>query len=367
MAHDVFICYASPDKATADAACATLESRSIRCWIAPRDILSGMDWSEAIIDAIENCKVLVLVFSSRANASVQIKREVERAVNKGRIIVPLRIEDVPPSRSLEYFISTPHWLDALTPPLEQHLIHLADTIRLLLERMAGPEDTLLLKSPLPPRPATASSPGQMTLTRPMSDLLREAAGKLRRAAARRAALPAIGEFETKFVSAFGPVFGGDRLEATAKLSRPMPLSVLAGFAVGVLGVLWNGYALVTTLFPAAGTPGAYYSAIFPMTRFVNILAQAFGLVGSLALVIGAHWASANRSDGARVLGKTARLSMKVVVGWLVLALVTMMMARAWRVHLASSNRSDVLFATFRAALLPFLSLGAVAWLVREKK
>jgi hypothetical protein len=104
-----------------------------------------------------------------------------------------------------------------------------------------------------------------------------------------------------------------------------------------------------------------------MTRFVNILAQAFGLVASLALVIGAHWASANRSDGARVLGKTARLSMKVVVGWLVLALVTMMMARAWRVHLASSNRSDVLFATFRAALLPFLSLGAVAWLVREKK
>jgi len=35
------------------------------------------------------------------------------------------------SKSLEYFISTPHWLDALTQPLEGHIAKLADTVEAL--------------------------------------------------------------------------------------------------------------------------------------------------------------------------------------------------------------------------------------------
>ncbi len=49
MALDVFISYAIADKLTADAACAALEAEGIRCWIAPRDVLPGMDYAEAII------------------------------------------------------------------------------------------------------------------------------------------------------------------------------------------------------------------------------------------------------------------------------------------------------------------------------
>jgi hypothetical protein len=134
MAHDVFVSYSSYDKATADAVCALLEARGIRCWIAPRDILPGVSWAEAIIDAIEASRVMVLVFSARANASQQIQREVERAVHNGVTIVPLRIEDAKPSKTMEYFISTPHWLDALTPPLESHIQRLADGLRTLLSR-----------------------------------------------------------------------------------------------------------------------------------------------------------------------------------------------------------------------------------------
>jgi hypothetical protein len=49
---------------------------------------------------------------------------VERAVHHGISIIPLRIEDVQPSRSLEFFLSMPHWLDAFTPPLDRHLQYL---------------------------------------------------------------------------------------------------------------------------------------------------------------------------------------------------------------------------------------------------
>jgi hypothetical protein len=93
-----------------------------------------MNWGEAIIDAINTSRVMVLVFSSNANTSPQIQREVERAVNQGLIIVPLRIENVTPTKSLAYFIGPVHWLDALTPPLARHLQTLAEAVRLLLSR-----------------------------------------------------------------------------------------------------------------------------------------------------------------------------------------------------------------------------------------
>ena len=137
MAHDVFVSYSSRDKLTADAVVAKLEAARLRCWIAPRDILPGMEWGKGIIDGINRSRVMVLVFSANANASPQIRREVERAVNKGLPIIPFRIEDILPSRSLEYFLSSPHWLDALTPPVEAHIQRLADAVTTLLSRLNG--------------------------------------------------------------------------------------------------------------------------------------------------------------------------------------------------------------------------------------
>jgi Flp pilus assembly protein TadD len=158
MAYDVFICHAHQDRTVANAVCATLEAHGIRCWIAPRDILPGSEWGASIIDAIQEAHALVLVFSSNSNASDQVKREVERAVHQGIAVVPFRIEDVLPNKTLEYFISTQHWLDALTPPLEDHLAHLAETISVLLAKKGGKEKPLHVggaepaPSPPPSRP-----------------------------------------------------------------------------------------------------------------------------------------------------------------------------------------------------------------------
>jgi hypothetical protein len=135
LAHDVFISYASSDKVVADAVCSQLESlHRIRCWIAPRDVTPGASWAESIIDALDGSKIMVLIFSSNANASAQIEREVERAVHKGINIIPLRIEDTMPTKTLEYFISAPHWLDALSAPLESHINKLAASVKALLAK-----------------------------------------------------------------------------------------------------------------------------------------------------------------------------------------------------------------------------------------
>ena len=149
MAHDVFISYSSKDKVIADAVCARLEGRAIRCWIAPRDVQPGQPYGEEIIDAIHGSKVMVLVFSSNANASPHIPKEIERAVSHGVSIIPLRVEAVAPGKSLDYFISSVHWLDAITPPLESHLESLANTILTLLPK-DQPRLPIAIAQPAPP-------------------------------------------------------------------------------------------------------------------------------------------------------------------------------------------------------------------------
>jgi TIR domain len=137
MEFDAFISYASADKTAADAACAVLEAAGIRCWVAPRDISPGQEYAAAIIDAIDRCRVMVLIFSSSANDSPQVRREIERAASKGVAIMPVRIERIAPTKSMEYFLGDIHWLDAMTPPIENHLQQLAVTIKALLNANAA--------------------------------------------------------------------------------------------------------------------------------------------------------------------------------------------------------------------------------------
>jgi hypothetical protein len=75
---------------------------------------------------------LILIFSEEANASLQVTREVERAVNRGIPIILLRVEDAKPSIAMNYFLSAPHWYDVRTPPLEEHLHKVATKVQAML-------------------------------------------------------------------------------------------------------------------------------------------------------------------------------------------------------------------------------------------
>lgn len=124
MAREVFVSYSQPDYECAVELVARVEGEGINCWIAPRDIAPSSDWAAEIIDAISNSRVMILVFSASSNDSPQVRREVERAVHKNVSILPFRIENVVPSKSLEYFLSSQHWMDAFTSPREAHYARL---------------------------------------------------------------------------------------------------------------------------------------------------------------------------------------------------------------------------------------------------
>lgn len=133
MSH-VFVSYSKADQDCAFELVERLEAQGVSCWIAPRDIAPAADWAAEIIDAIAAAHLMVLVFSSASNESPQVRREIERAVHKQVRILPFRIEDVMPCKSLEYFLSSQHWLDAFPPPRDAHYARLGQFVGQVLQK-----------------------------------------------------------------------------------------------------------------------------------------------------------------------------------------------------------------------------------------
>jgi hypothetical protein len=132
MQRDVFVSYAQADRERAFEIAERLESCGISVWIAPRDVLPSADWAAEIIDAIATTRLMVLVFSASSNGSQQVLREVERAVHRHRPILPFRIEDVLPTKGMEYFLSTQHWFDAFPAPPSSHYDRLCERVKNIL-------------------------------------------------------------------------------------------------------------------------------------------------------------------------------------------------------------------------------------------
>jgi signal transduction histidine kinase len=137
VARDIFISYSQPDRECAFELTHLLEAKGFTVWIAPRDVSPAAEWAAEIIEAISAARVMVLVFSASSNSSPQVRREVERAVHRDLRILPFRIEDVMPSRSLEYFLSSHHWLDGFPAPRADHYERLCGYLRQWLGDTVG--------------------------------------------------------------------------------------------------------------------------------------------------------------------------------------------------------------------------------------
>jgi TIR domain len=131
MSTHVFLSYSDQDRIIAEQVCATLERAEIKCWMASRDVPLGASWASAIIEAIENSRMMIVIASANCNASIHVMREVERAVHRRVSVIPLRVDATPYSRELEFFLSPLHWVDASVPPIEPHLQKLIARIHAL--------------------------------------------------------------------------------------------------------------------------------------------------------------------------------------------------------------------------------------------
>lgn len=127
----VFISHASKNFKLADEVRGFLERQGISCWIAPRDIPAGQQYGSAIIDAIRECTVTVLVLTEESNQSKPVANEIERAFSYQKTIIPIRLRDVAPSRDLEFFVANAQWVNAYASPLKARMDEVAKIVQAL--------------------------------------------------------------------------------------------------------------------------------------------------------------------------------------------------------------------------------------------
>ena len=145
---EVFISYKANDVALgnndADIAkelCHELEKAGISCWMAPRDIQPGARYAQAIMRAINNCRVMLLVFSRYANHSEHIANEVDKAFGSKKDIIPFNLDSTKPNEELDYYLCRKQWIDA-AGDYRSRIHELVSVLRHQLGRDAADSDAL---------------------------------------------------------------------------------------------------------------------------------------------------------------------------------------------------------------------------------
>jgi hypothetical protein len=155
----VFISYSSKDRQTALAICQALESRGQGCWISCRDVKPGENFQESIVRALRRGRVMLLVFSSNANNSEEIKKEIVLAGRHHVTVIPVRVEDVTPNDAFAYEFATRQWVD-LFLDWEREIGTLSRQINQILESAPTSDDKPAARaaSLMPPPRQTSSRP-----------------------------------------------------------------------------------------------------------------------------------------------------------------------------------------------------------------
>lgn len=138
---DVFISYGSSEVAFAREIRTHLDSGGYVCWMAPDDVAGPKSWAEQIVEAIAACKVMVVLVSSVSNASSHVSKEVDLAIEHGKAVLPVRLEDVVPSGALKYLLALAQWIDAFPGPIGPH----ADEVKRRVAAIVAPGDEVVVE------------------------------------------------------------------------------------------------------------------------------------------------------------------------------------------------------------------------------
>ena len=137
LAPDVFISYASVEADIANKVCNRLEDAGHKCWIAPRDIVAGIPYAEAIVDAIDSCRVFLVILTPSSGASRHVLNEIDRATGKGTHVFPFRLGKFEIPKAMQFYVSTHQWLEASHPPIEQEIEALLENVARLMTGDSG--------------------------------------------------------------------------------------------------------------------------------------------------------------------------------------------------------------------------------------
>ncbi len=101
-----FISYSTHNTADAEIFRRICESHHIDTWMAPHNIPAGSQYAQVISKAIKDCSCFVLLLTEHAQNSVWVAKEVERAINHKKTIIPVMLEPITLNDEFEFYISS---------------------------------------------------------------------------------------------------------------------------------------------------------------------------------------------------------------------------------------------------------------------
>jgi len=123
-----FISHASKDATLAQRLSASLESRGVRCWIAPRDVNPGQPYAEEIVRGVAGCASFILIATAEAIASRNVMNELEQAHRTNRAIYTVMVGQPKLTGEISYYIARLHWLESKDGGLEESAERLSEVL-----------------------------------------------------------------------------------------------------------------------------------------------------------------------------------------------------------------------------------------------
>lgn len=130
----VFISFSSKDEKLATEIHDFLESRGISCWISSKDIPTGSVWAEAIMNAMRNSSIFLLVLTENSNESSHVFREVTNADEFKIPIFAYKFGKINIQDRLKYYLADINYTEAGNGNNHQYFTKLLLSIRTELSK-----------------------------------------------------------------------------------------------------------------------------------------------------------------------------------------------------------------------------------------
>lgn len=146
MEIDVFVSYhTDSSRNVVEAVVYKLEDKGIRCWYAPRDVEGN--YAGSITRAIKNCKVFLLILNKAASVSPHVLNEIDIAFNRSDVIfLPFHVadtkQDIDQSEDAHYYLSRVHWIDGMTPELNDRMEELCAKVLKAINKQEESDEAL---------------------------------------------------------------------------------------------------------------------------------------------------------------------------------------------------------------------------------
>ena len=145
-----FISYSTKNQSDADALRYLLVKKGVATWMAPYDIPVGAVYAEVVAHAIKECACFVLLLTDAAQNSHWVPKELERAVNYGKTILPIRLENTVLNEEFGLYIATTQIVSA------QRVEENEEGIKKALARISALTTPKLLQEQVPKQTPSSS-------------------------------------------------------------------------------------------------------------------------------------------------------------------------------------------------------------------